>query len=66
MTETEKEQIESMMERKVAELMEMCDTVQIVVTKHDSANNATMSISRGAGNVFARMASVDDWIASNH
>jgi len=66
MTETEKDIIDSMIDRKVSELMEMCDTVQIIVTKHDSANNVTMSISKGAGNVYARVASADDWIASNH
>jgi hypothetical protein len=66
MTETERDILESLIERKVAELMEMCDTVQIIITKHDSANNVTMSMSKGAGNVYARMASCDDWVASNH
>jgi hypothetical protein len=50
----------------VSELMEMCDTVQIIVTKHDPVTNSTFSLSKGAGNVYARVASCDDWIASNY
>ena len=66
MTETEKDIIDSMIDRKVSELMEMCDTVQIIVTKHDPVTNSTFSLSKGAGNVYARVASADDWVASNH
>lgn len=42
-------------------LMEHFDTVQIVVTSH-SAEEGTGSITLGGGNVFARMASVREWL----
>ena len=66
MTEAERDIIESMIDRKVSELMEMCDTVQIIITKHDPVTNTTFSLSKGEGNVYASVASCDDWIASNH
>ena len=62
---SDKELVESMIDRKVSELMEMCDTVQIIITKHESATNTTWCLSKGAGNVYARVASCDDWIGQN-
>jgi hypothetical protein len=66
MTETEKEQIERAVERKVAELMELVHTVQIVVTIYDPVNNETTMFGNGAGNIYARMASVDDWLGKQY
>jgi len=66
MTEAEKDQIEKAVERKVAELMELVHTVQIVVTIHDPANNETSVFGNGAGNIYARIASVDDWLQKQY
>ena len=66
MTEVESEQIEKAVQRKVAELMELVHTVQIVVTKYDPVNNETVFFGNGAGNIYARMASVDDWLRKQY
>ena len=49
-------------EKKAAELMEICDSVQIIMTKHDPLNNVTLSISIGRGNIYARQAAVREWV----
>jgi hypothetical protein len=62
MTETEIVRIEDAVKKKVAELMELVHTVQIITTVHDPIKNETHTFCDGAGNMFARLASTEDWI----
>lgn len=45
--------------------MEHFDTVQIIVTKHDSHRDMTNLIASGAGNFYARMSSANEWLVSS-
>jgi hypothetical protein len=65
MTEAEAIEYQKYLSFKCAELMEHFDTVQIIVTKHDRKDNTTDMLSNGSGNLYARLASVDDWLSRN-
>jgi ABC-type uncharacterized transport system ATPase subunit len=54
------EQIESLIEHKLAEIMEVCDTVQISVTIQ--RDNVTECLHKGAGNFYARLASTREFV----
>lgn len=56
------EQIESFINHKLSEIMEVCETCQIVVTIQDKTDDTTMSLSTGRGNLYARIGSVQEWI----
>ena len=56
------EQIESFINHKLSEIMEVCDTCQITVTIQNKADDTTMSLSTGRGNLYARIGSVQEWI----
>jgi ABC-type sugar transport system ATPase subunit len=56
------EQIESFINHKLSEIMEVCDTCQIVVTIQNNADDTTVSLSTGSGNLYARIGSVQEWI----
>lgn len=48
--------------RRVAELMEHFDAVQIFVTRYDAEREATRSVRLGDGNYFARYGMVREWV----
>ena len=52
-----------LVQRKVSELLEHCDSAQIFITKH--AENVTQSYTWGAGNWYARDGQVRGWIQQN-
>jgi hypothetical protein len=56
------EQIESFINHKLSEIMEVCETCQIVVTIQDKTGDTTLSLSTGSGNLYARLGSVQEWI----
>jgi regulator of sigma D len=64
MTEAEAIQLHKVLEIKTDELMEHFDTVQIVVTRHNRLDETTDMMSRGRGNLYARVSSVDAWLES--
>lgn len=56
------EQIESFINHKLSEIMEVCDSCQIVVTVMDNNTETCSSFSIGSGNIYARIGSVQEWI----
>jgi hypothetical protein len=56
------EQIESFINHKLSEIMEVCETCQITVTIQNKTDDTTMSLSTGRGNLYARIGSVQEWI----
>ena len=56
------EQIESFINHKLSEIMEVCDTCQISVTIQNKEDDTTMSLNTGRGNLYARIGSVQEWI----
>jgi hypothetical protein len=54
------EQIESFIETKLSEIMEVVDTVQISVTV--KRGNLTECLHKGAGNFYARLASTREFV----
>lgn len=67
--QVEAEEIQAQMQKRiencVAVLMEFCDTVQICCTKVLPKGGGTVSKHRGGGNVYARLASVNEWYREN-
>jgi ATP-dependent protease HslVU (ClpYQ) peptidase subunit len=63
MTESDKDRIDKAVQQKVAELMELVHTIQVVATIHDPVNNETNIFGYGSGNIYARIASVDEWLS---
>lgn len=51
-----------LLKKHVKELMHHFDSVQIVCTQHWPDREATLKLNHGAGNVFARIGSVEQWL----
>lgn len=62
MTEAEAIEYQRFLDQKLAELMEHFDTVQIVVTRHEKATDTTYKMSKGSGNMYARVCSMEAWL----
>ena len=54
------DQIEKFIEHKIAEIMEVVDTVQVSVTIQ--RGEVTECLHRGSGNFYARLASVREFV----
>lgn len=52
----------TLIQRHIDALMEHFDTVQIFVSKHDSIDNKTGFITKGAGNSYARYGQIKQWV----
>lgn len=61
---TEKEQLKQMVKEATTKLSEHCDSVRIICTKHatDGEPDTTLMTDDGAGNIYAQMASVREWL----
>lgn len=57
-----REQVESFIHQKVAEIMEVADTCQIFITQKNVSDDTTESFTTGAGNFYAREGQVKTWI----
>lgn len=58
-----KEQRNNLVKRKVEELSEFFDTVQIIATvQEDDGSDGTLIIKRGSGNMYARLASCREFL----
>lgn len=53
-----------LLDNSVAVLMEHFDTVQIVATRHGI--DGTCCAARGAGNIYARAASIREWLVKDN
>ena len=62
MTEAEAIEYQRFLDQKLAELMEHFDTVQIIVTRHNKATDITNMMAKGAGNMYARVCSMEAWL----
>ncbi len=51
-----------MVEEAAAKLMENFDSVRIFVTKHDGGREATAAFDTGAGNFYAQLGQVSEWL----
>jgi hypothetical protein len=52
----------AILEKHAIQIMEHCDSVQIVVTRFDPITDETFTLRQGKGNFYARVASVADWL----
>jgi hypothetical protein len=61
---TEKEQLKEMVEGCVIKLSEHFDSVRIIATRHavDGESNTSAMFDDGAGNFYAQMGSVREWL----
>jgi len=60
------EQISELVNHKLSEIMEVCDTCQIIITVYSKEDNHTSSLAIGSGNLYARIASCEEWIARQY
>lgn len=63
MTDEEKQQLYTMLERHVDQLGEHFDSVRIFATKH--VGEGTIALNRGQGNQYAVFGQVTEWITSD-
>lgn len=49
-------------DKRVAEIMEVCESVQVSATFKDTDNNVTVCYHTGAGNFYARLGSVQEFL----
>lgn len=54
--------LSKLLRKHTAELMEHCDTVLILITKHNTETGSTISIDRGDGNWYARYGQAREWL----
>ena len=57
-------ELEDLVDRKIRELIEHCDSVQIFITTRPEGTDLTESIDRGAGNWYARFGQVKEWVVA--
>ncbi len=56
-------ELKTLTESKVNELMEHFDSVRIFVTLHNGAGDSTYAFDSGAGNFYAQLGQVAEWMA---
>jgi hypothetical protein len=56
--------IQAVLQRACAQLMEHCDSVQIFVTVDDGPNDQTRAYHFGGGSYFTRLGQVQHWVDS--
>jgi len=56
------EEMDHILRRKAAQLMEHFDTVRIFVTKHDGLTQETIAMDRGGGSFYAQRGQIQEWM----
>lgn len=51
------------LQKHVAQIMEHASSVQIICTLHDPVEESTASVKAGAGDVYARIGAVSEWLS---
>ena len=51
------------LQKHVAQIMEHASSVQIICTLHDPAGGSTASVKAGAGDMYARIGAVGEWLS---
>ena len=62
-TDSETKSQQLILDRTVKELLEHFDSIQILATNHRGDKDITVSFSAGAGNWYARLGRVVEWLA---
>jgi hypothetical protein len=62
MTAAEEKQLDALIDKFLLEASDYCDSVRVFCTAHDSATEATETISDGRGNAYAQQAQVREWV----
>jgi hypothetical protein len=58
------DELETIVEQHISELMKHFDAIQVFVTLHDNGSGETESFDAGDGNWLARFGQVREWIIS--